>query len=69
MINVPFYRLFCPEYHGKVVQKITEIYEGKYDAAYPSWSKISQSVCDMWFNELKISNLQFLFEVSTIHVV
>ena len=69
VVNVPFCGLFCPEDHAKVIQKITEIYEGKYDAAYPSWSKISQSVCDMWFNELKISNLQFLFKVSTIPVV
>ena len=59
MINVPFCRLFCPEYHGRVVRKITEIYEGKFDAAYCSWSKIPQSVRDMWFNELKASNLQF----------
>ncbi|KAJ8421072.1 hypothetical protein Cgig2_018488 [Carnegiea gigantea] len=35
--------LFCPEFHGKVVRKITEIYEGKYDAAYPSRGKIPQS--------------------------
>jgi len=40
MIKVIFCGLFCPEYHGKVVQKITEIYEGKYDDAYPSWNKI-----------------------------
>ena len=57
MINIPFCRLFCQEYHVKVVRKVTEIYEGKFDAAYPSWSKIPQSVCDMWLKELKASNL------------
>ncbi|KAJ8432831.1 hypothetical protein Cgig2_008545 [Carnegiea gigantea] len=45
--------LFCSEFHGKVARKITEIYEGKYDVAYPLWWKIPQSVRDMWFNELK----------------
>ena len=35
------------------------MYEGKFDAAYPSWSKIPQSIRDMWFNELKASNVQF----------
>ncbi|KAJ8440286.1 LOW QUALITY PROTEIN: hypothetical protein Cgig2_031600 [Carnegiea gigantea] len=50
--------LFYPEFHGKVVQKITEIYKGKYDAAYPSWRKIPQLVRDMWFNEVKTQATQ-----------
>ena len=58
-----FCRLFCPKFHGKVVRKITEIYEGKYDVAYPSWGKIPQSVRDMCFNELKASNLKISLEL------